>query len=69
MKYKYAMFIRNSLRKENISIFNEIYTLFHQNHVYNTRGSTRQKLVVAHIKTTHSGEHSFKSKSINAWNL
>ena len=37
IKYKYALFIRNSLRKENIPIFNEFYTLFNQNHVYNTR--------------------------------
>ena len=33
---KYALFIRNSLRKENIPIFNEFYTLFVQNHVCNT---------------------------------
>ena len=55
--------------KENIPIFNEVYTLFNQNHVYNTRGSTNQMLVVPQIQTTHYGEHSFKSKSINAWNL
>ena len=36
IKYKYALFIRNSLRKENIPIFNEFYTLYNQNHVYNT---------------------------------
>ena len=32
IKYKYALFIRNSLRKENILIFNRVYTLFNQNH-------------------------------------
>ena len=69
IKYKYALFIRNSLRKENIPIFNEFYTLFNQNHVYNTRGSTSQMLIVPQIQTTHYGEHSFKSRSINAWNL
>ena len=40
IKYKYALFIRNSLRKEKIPIFNEFYTFFNQNHVYNRR-STR----------------------------
>ena len=40
IKYKYALLIRNSLWKENIPIFNEFYTLFNQNHVYNTRGSS-----------------------------
>ena len=69
IKYKYALSIRNSLRKENIPIFNEFYTLFNQNHVCNTRGSTNQMLIVPQIQTTHYGEHSFKSRSINAGNL
>ena len=69
LKYKYAVFIINSLRKENITIFNEFYTLFNQNHPYNTRGWTNQMLVVPQVQTTLYGEHSFKSRSINAWNL
>ena len=64
IKCKYAVFIRNSLRKENIPIFNEVYTLFNQNHTYNTRGSTNQMLVVPQIQTTHYGEYSFKSRSM-----
>ena len=32
IKYKFALFIRNSLRKENIPIFNEFYPLFNQTH-------------------------------------
>ena len=60
IKYKYALFIRNSV---------EFYTLPNQNHVYNTRGSTSQMLIVPQIQTTHYGEHSFKSRSTNAWNL
>ena len=69
IKHKYALFIRNLLRKKNISIFNEFYTLFKQNHIYKTRGSTNQMLVIPQIQTTYYGEHSFKSRSINAWNL
>ena len=69
IKHKYALFIRNLLRKKNISIFNEFYTLFNQNHVYKTRGSTNQMLVILQIQTTYYGEHSFKSRSIKAWNL
>ena len=69
IKYKYALFITNSLRKENIPIFNEFYTLFNHNHVYNTTGSTSQMLIAPQIQTTHYGEHSFKSRSTNAWNL
>ena len=67
IKYKYALFIRNLLRKENIPIFNEFYTLFNQKHVYNTRGSKNQMLIVPQVQTTHYGEHSFKSRSIKAW--
>ena len=66
IKYKYALFTRNSLRKENIPIFNEFDTLFNQNHVYNTSGSTNQMLIVPQVQTTHHGEHSFKSRSIKA---
>ena len=55
--------------KENIPIFNEVYILFNQNHMYNTRESTIQMLVVPQVKTTHNEKHSFKSKLINAWNL
>ena len=70
IKYKYALFIRNPLRKENIPIFNEFYTLLNQNHVfYDTRGSTSQMLIVPQIQTTYYGEYSFKSRSTNAWNL
>ena len=69
IKYKYALFIRNSLRKENIPTFNKFYTLLNQNHVYNTRGSTSQMLIVPQIQTAHYGEHSFKSRSTNVWNL
>ena len=69
IKYRHALFIRNSLRRKNIPLFNEFYTLFNQNHVYNTRRSTNQMLVVPQIQTTHYKEHSFKSRSINAWNM
>ena len=69
IKYKYALFIRNSLRKENIPLFNEFYTFFNQNHVYNTRRSTSQMLIVPQIQTTLYGEHYFKSRLTNAWEL
>ena len=69
IKYKYAPFIRNSLRKKNIPIFDEFYTLFIQNHVYNTKSLTNQMLVGPQIQTTNYGKHSFKTRSINAWNL
>ena len=63
------MAVKSGAKTEDIPIFNEFYTLFNQNHVYNTRGSTSQMLIVPQIQTTHYGEHSFKSRSTNAWNL
>ena len=69
IKYEYALFIRNSLRKKNIPIFNEFYTLFNENHVCNKRGSTNQMLVVSQFQTTHYIEHFLKLRSINAQNL
>ena len=68
IKWKYPMFIRNSLSKKNVPIFNEFYFFFNQNHVYNTRGSTNQMIVVPQIQTSYYGKHSFKSRSINVWN-
>ena len=62
IKYKYALFIRNSLRKKNVPIFNEFYTLFIQNHVYNTKSLTNQMVVVPQIQTTNYGKHSFKTR-------
>ena len=40
IKCKNALFIRNSLRKENIPISNEFYSVFNQNHIHDTRGLT-----------------------------
>ena len=66
---KCSLFIRNLLRMENIPISNEFYSLFNQNHFCNTRESANQMLVLPQIQTTHNGEHSFKLRSISAWNI
>ena len=62
VKYKYPLFIIDLLRKENIAIFNEVCTIFNQNHVYNTSGSTNQMLVVPHAQITYMGNIHFKIK-------
>ena len=63
------MAVKSGAKTEDIPIFNEFYTLFNQNHVYNTRGSTSQMIIVPQIQTNHYREHLFKSRPINAWNL
>lgn len=47
-------FFRNSLRKQNIRIFKEVCTLFHQNYVYNTE-STNQMLDVPQVNPLYIG--------------
>ena len=68
IKHKYTLCSEKLFQKENIPIFNEIYTLFNQNNVYKTRGSTNQMF----SSTTNSNyplqEHTYKSKLINAHN-
>ena len=60
-----SIVIRNSLRKQNISIFNEVYCFLNQNHACNTRGSTNQMLVVPQVQTTQCVEHSRREKCPN----
>ena len=69
IKYNYALFIRNSLRKE-IFQYLMMSTLSLIRIMSITQRDQQIKMpVVPHIQTTHYGEHSFKSRSINSWNL
>ena len=36
INYKYALFVINSLKKENLQIFNDMFTLLDLNHTHNT---------------------------------
>ena len=44
INYKYAIFVRNSLRKENLQIFNNMFTPLGVKHTHNTRAATNHLL-------------------------
>ena len=63
MDYKNILFVRNSLRKENLPIFNKMFTMLNQNHACNTRADTYNILDITQVRTAHFGESSLKFKA------
>ena len=37
INYKNALFVRNTLKRENPQVFHEMFIMLNQNHSYNTR--------------------------------
>ena len=60
ISYKNALFIRNTLKKENPQVFHEMFIMLNQNHTYNTRAATYHFLDILQVKTTHFGQYSVK---------
>ena len=56
INYKNILFVRISIRKENVHIFNEMLTMLNRNHSYNTRD-------IPQVRTAHFGEFSLKFKA------
>ena len=44
IKYRYALFVRSSLRKESVPLFNDMFTTINHNHNHITRGSVKHLL-------------------------
>ena len=65
--YKNVLFVRECLRKENLTIFNDMFPLANQNHNYNTRSAYRHQLDIPQTRTVHYGGNSFKKKAIESW--
>ena len=55
---KYALFVRNSLRKENLQVFNNIFIPLGINHTHNTRAAADHLFDIPQKKTTHYGTYS-----------
>ena len=55
IKYRYALFVRSSLRKENVPLFNDMFTMNHNHGISNhiMRGSVKHLLNIRQGKTTH----------------
>ena len=56
INYKNALFVRNTLKREN----HEMFIIFNQNHSYNARAATYYFLNISQVKTTHFGQYSVK---------
>ena len=67
INYKNALFVRNTLKRENPQVFHEMFML-HQNHTYNTRAATYHFLDIPQVKTTHFGQYSVKFQASKTWN-
>ena len=68
VKYKYALFVRSSLRKEGVSLFNDMFPTTSHNHNHITRGSANHLLNLLNVtqeKVTHFGDYSIRSTASN----
>ena len=67
IKYRYALFVRSSLRKESVSLFN-MFTTMNHNHNHIMCGSIKHLLNIPQGKTTHFGDYSIRSTASKVWN-
>ena len=68
ISYKNALFVRNTLKKENPQVFHEMFIMLIQNHTYNTRAATCHFIDIPQVKTTHFGQYSVKFQASETWN-
>ena len=68
INYKNALFVRDTLKKENPPVFHEMLIMLNQNHTYNTRAATYHFFDIAKVKTTHFGQYSVKFQAFETWN-
>ena len=68
IKCKNACFVRNTLRKENPPLLNEVLNMLNQNHTYNTRAATYNLLGIPQVRTLHLGEFYIGFKASETWN-
>ena len=68
MKYKYAVVGRKSLRKENVVIFNNMFTPLNLNHDHNTCATINNLLDIPQKQTCHYGTYSMVFTASKIWN-
>ena len=68
VKYKYAHLVRKSLRKENVVIFNNMFTPLNLNHDRNTRTAIKHLLDIPQKQTCHYGTYSMVFTASKIWN-
>ena len=68
INYKHALFVRNSLRKENLPIFNNMFTSLGIKHTHNSHAATNHLLDIPRKQTTHYGTYSMTCTASVTWN-
>ena len=68
VNYKYALFVRKSLRRENVVSFNNIFTPLNLNHNHSTRASINHLLDIPQKQTCHYGTYSIVFTASKVWN-
>ena len=68
VKYKYALFVKKSLRQENVVIFNNMITPLDLNHDHNTRAAIKHLLDIPQKQTCHYGTYSMVFTASKIWN-
>ena len=63
------MFVRKSLKKENLSLFDDMFIVLNTNHDYTTRAGSKNILDTPPSQSTHYGENSVRAKATTNWNL
>ena len=66
--YKYALFVRNSLRRENVVIFNDMFTPLNLNHNRNTRAAINHLLDIPQKQACHNGTYSIVFTALKVCN-
>ena len=59
---------RNTLKKENLQVFHEMFIMLNENHTYCTRAAAYHFLDILQVKTTHFGQYSVKIQASETWN-
>ena len=62
------LFVRCSVRKEGVPVFNDMFTTMSHNHNHITRGSVNHLLNIPQGNTTHFGDYSIRSTASKVWN-
>ena len=65
---KNALFVRNTLRRENPPQFIKMLNMLNQNHTYNTRAATCNLIDITQVPISHFGESSIRLKTSQTWN-
>ena len=69
INYKNALFVRNTLKRENPQVFHEMFIMLNQTHSYNIRAATYHFFDIPQVKTTHFGQYSVKFQASETWNM